>query len=122
MFLAGIDEMSLLARDFRIRFAPATKTFSTIFVLGSYSDGDSGGFVLSEMQRNMTICIEEKTRKVARVRSRYPEWWLALVDTIGYGDHDESERADLRRLIQMADQWDKILLVSPLDPTKGFEL
>jgi hypothetical protein len=68
----------------------------------------------------MMICIEEKTRKVARVRSRYPEWWLALVDTIGYGHHDDSERADLRRLIQVNDEWDKIILVSPLDPTQGF--
>jgi hypothetical protein len=79
-------------------------------------------FVLAEMNRNICICIADKNRKVARVWDRYPEWWLALVDRIGYGGLSEDERADLRQILQVEHRWDKILMVSPLDSQRGFEL
>lgn len=55
------------------------------FTLGSRVDADSGGWRLAELERNLGLCIAEKTAKVAAYRARYPEWWLLLVDQIGYG-------------------------------------
>jgi hypothetical protein len=36
--------------------------------------------------------MAEKSLKISKVVSRYPEWWLALDDRIGYGDLDEDDR------------------------------
>ena len=47
-------------------------------------DGESGGMVLSELSTNIPLCIAEKTRKVKKLQSRYPEWWLVLTDHIGF--------------------------------------
>jgi hypothetical protein len=74
------------------------------------------------MARNLQICIAEKSLKVSKVRSRYSEWWLALDDRIGYGVLDERDRGRLRELIQLDNQWSKIILVNPLSPVSGFEV
>jgi hypothetical protein len=99
----------------------AGRPYSDFFVSGGYADSDSGGFVLSELNRNVCICVAEKTRKVARVRHKYQEWWLALVDHIGYGLND-SDFERLRQLLRLNHSWNKIILVNPLDATKGHEL
>ncbi len=111
-----------IARGFTLRFIQASKTHPTFFVLGGSSDHDGGGFVVAEMARNLRICIDEKSRKVARFLDRYPEWWLVLEDRIGYGVLDEPDRHDLRELISVDDPWSKIVFVSPLNPAMGFEL
>jgi hypothetical protein len=111
-----------IAKGFTLRFIRAGKTHPTFFVLGGSADHDGGGFIVAEMERNLRICIDEKARKISRFLDRYPEWWLALEDRIGYGVLDESDRQDLRQLISVADPWSKIVLVNPLNPALGFEL
>lgn len=111
-----------VAARLRLSFTRASKVHPTLFVLGGWSDHDSGGFVVSEMAQNLRLCIAEKSAKVSRVRAKYSEWWLALADRIGYGDVDEHARNRLRELVQVEDQWTKIILVNPLDPSRGFEL
>jgi hypothetical protein len=59
--------------------------------------------------------------RVERVRSKYPEWWLVLVDRIAHGlssDHAE----ELRKRVPRDESWDKIVIVSPMDASKYFEL
>jgi hypothetical protein len=90
-------------------------------VLGGSVDDDSGGFVVAEVARNLRICMEQKSKKVKTVLSRYPEWWLVLVDRIGYG-LEGVDREQLRALVQIREPWDKLILVNPLDPARGFEL
>lgn len=109
-------------RTFSLSFIRSKKRHPNLFLLGGYSDDDEGGFVVSEMERNLRICIAEKSRKVARVRSKYPEWWLAFDDRIGYASLAASDRDRLRALIQPEEPWSKIILVNPLDPHRGFEL
>jgi len=110
-----------IAPRFKANLLRAGRPYTDFFVFGGYADGDSGGFVLAELSKNIRICIEDKSKKVARVRGNYPEWWLLLVDHIalGFGD-DEGET--LRQLMQFEHDWDKIVIVSPLDPSKGYEL
>lgn len=81
----------------------------------------SGGFILSELNRNIRICVAEKTQKIARVRGRYPCWWLLLVDHIAFGSSD-SDREHLRQLLRVDHSWDKIIVVNSLEPTQGYEL
>ena len=90
-------------------------------MLGGCSDRDSGGWVLPEMERNLHICVAEKTRKVSRVRADYPEWWLLLVDHVGHGLSD-FDREQFRQQVQMVHDWDKIILVDPLDLTRALQV
>ena len=69
---------------FSISVFPASKPLATFFRIGGSMDGESGGMVLSELSTNIPLCIAEKTRKVKKLQSRYPEWWLVLTDHIGF--------------------------------------
>jgi hypothetical protein len=111
-----------VSRHIRLRFIRASDLHATFFVPGWGADHDSGGFVIAELERNLRLCIAEKTRKVAKVRHKYPEWWLALEDRIGHGVLDESDRRELRELVQADGDWAKIILVNPLSPVTSFEL
>jgi hypothetical protein len=85
----------------------------TCFTLATAFDRDAGGWMASLLQDNIQICIEEKTRKIARFRSKYQQWLLLLIDHIGYGICEQ---------IQIKHEWDKVLIVNPLDPKCGYEL
>jgi hypothetical protein len=91
------------------------------FALASIHDRESGGLVVAELVRNIGLVAEEKTRKIQPFRLDYAEWWLLLVDTIAYGLSDR-DQADLASHLQLADVWDRIVLVSPLDPQRYFEI
>ncbi|WP_150112160.1 hypothetical protein [Desulfonatronovibrio hydrogenovorans] len=106
---------------FIISLIKAGRLYPDFFVPGGFVDGDSGGFVLSELNRNIRICVTEKTRKVAFVREKYPEWWLVLVDNIGHGI-DERDHDDVRQLFHFEHSWNKIVLVNPLDTKQGYVL
>jgi len=114
--------MVRVTANFKLEFYRASSVHPTFFVFGGSRDSDSGGFVMGETVRNLRICIAEKTRKAAKFRSKYPEWWLVLEDRIGYGDWNESDRSQLRELVQLDGGWDKIIVVSHLNHAIGFEL
>jgi hypothetical protein len=110
-----------VTQTFSLRIFRASKLHPTLFVLGGSADHDSGGFVLAEMKRNLSICISEKSKKIARMREKYPKWWLVLIDHIGYG-LAEDEQEQLRELVTIDHPWAKVILVNPLSPHRGFEL
>lgn len=93
----------------------------TIFLMGGCSDNESGGWLLAEMETNIRHCANEKSRKIAGVRAKYGEWWLALVDYIGYS-LDEFDREMFRDQVSIQHDWDKILIIDPRDHTRWFEI
>lgn len=76
---------------------------------------------MSEMLKNLRICVAEKTEVVAPHRHKYPEWWLVFIDYIGWV-LDESDRQTLREHWKMEHDWDKIIIVSPQNPLSACEL
>jgi hypothetical protein len=110
-----------ITAQFSLDLFRASTAFPQMFVLGGYSDGDSGGWLLSELQRNAAICIEEKSRKIAARRHLYPEWWLVLIDHVGLG-LDDFDREQLRALPRLAHDWDAVVVVDPRDPTRWYTL
>jgi hypothetical protein len=106
---------------FEVTLLRAGDPHSTFFIAGGYRDDNSGGWVLEETQKNLRLCIEEKARKIAPFRHKYREWWLVLVDQIGYGVCD-SDRELFREHLRLEHDWDKIVLVNPLNPQSAFEL
>ncbi len=109
------------AQKFELDVFRASRPHATMFVMGGCSDRNSGGWVLSEMETNLRYCICEKSRKIGKVRSKYGQWWLVLVDHIGYG-LDEFDRGTLRAQMSIEHDWDKIILIDPRNCIRWFEI
>jgi len=97
-----------------LRLVPTRKHHSHAFHLSGSTDWDSGGWLMPELERNLKLCIEEKTIKVAAIRAKYLEWWLVFLDTISYG-YAEGVKLPPH-------DGDKIILVNPIDHTCASEL
>lgn len=91
------------------RRSPASFTFT----LAGNSDRNSGGWVETELQKNLAICIDEKTRKREPYRSLYPEWWLILIDHFNGG-----QPAD----VQIDHNWDKVIVIYPDHYSYAYEV
>jgi hypothetical protein len=101
-------------------FGTSSDTRSS-FSLATVHDADEGGAVLAELLDNLERCVREKSAKTASFRSRYPAWWLALADNIGWHLHN-SEREQLREAFILPHDWDKIILINPSDCTDYIDL
>lgn len=117
----GQNGIVFLDDTFEVEVLRAEHAHPTMCVMGGSSDRESGGWVLSEMATNIRHCAAQKTEKIAAVRGNYSEWWLALVDYIGYG-LDNFDREMFRDEILIEHDWDKILIIDPRDPTRYFEI
>jgi hypothetical protein len=92
-----------------------------MFVLGGYSDRDAGGWLLAEMERNLTICIGEKSKKIEPYRAKYPDWWLVLVDHIGVG-LSNYDRELFSERVRVRHNWDRVVLLDRHDHTRALEV
>ena len=78
---------------------------------------------MSEVERNLRLCIADKERKIARHRGNYAEWWLVLADHIDYG-MDENDQAVFRTEVmpRISHTFNKIVLLDPRDHRRAFEV
>jgi hypothetical protein len=68
--------------SFELDLDRARKDAGSFFNLRGSCDGDAGGAILAEVERNLRLCVEEKERKIAPYRERYDEWWLVLINHV----------------------------------------
>lgn len=118
-FYAAPDPSGLdvkLTRTFELEIRPAGIPVANHFMLGGFSDFDQGGFVASEIIRNLNLCIAEKAAKVAPYQDRYREWWLVLPDHIG-PDLDADERQTIGEHVDLR-TFSRVVLIHPRDPTR----
>ena len=106
---------------FKLEVFPASEIHPTFFVPGGHTDRESGGFLITEMETNLKLCILEKTMKIAKVKVNYAKWWLVLSDKIGYG-LDEFDQQIFRRQVKLIHGFDKIVLLDPRDHNRAFEI
>lgn len=92
-----------------LTFLRSTRDFGRPFVPGGGSDRDEGGWIASEVIRNMTFYAKEKAEKTHPYRSKYSEWWLVLVDHIALA----REETEVREYYSRPAEWDRIVLLSP---------
>jgi hypothetical protein len=111
-----------IERNLAIHLDRASSTHGEFFVFGGYSDLDAGGWVISELERNMTICIGEKTSTIAPFRHKYREWWLVLIDRISYANIQSADAVALRSRLDGLADWDRVVLVSPIGSTRGLQI
>jgi hypothetical protein len=102
-----------LGDHFEISLMRAGNSYDQIFMLGGHMDLNTSGFVIPDLIKNIHICSAEKIRKIGRVKARYSEWWLVLVDRVTFG---------IREDLRIPHEWDKLILVSPLEDGKGYEV
>lgn len=101
-----------IGSGFEISLIPSSTVDERVFLFGGNTDRDAGGWVVSEIIRNLSVYVPEKTQKTLPYRSKYSAWWLVFVDHIGYA-HVQDE-AEVRKYFTHPSDWDKVLLLSPL--------
>ena len=110
---------SSLNESFSLAVRAANEVYEQIMVPGGIDDQDSCGLLIQDMERNIVHCIEEKTQKISRNKSKYATWSLALVDCIGYG-LDEFEQSLFVDQVQLDHEWDSVVLIDPRDHANWF--
>ncbi|MFY0639518.1 MAG: hypothetical protein JXR16_00635 [Bermanella sp.] len=113
------SEQYEIAHNFNVEIAQASEQYPDFFLLGGYCDFDMGGFVLSEVYRNLKVCIREKTEKISKHKNKYDEWWLVLIDRIGHSLNQE-DRLEFSKTLKIEHDWDKVILVNPLNHSEHF--
>jgi hypothetical protein len=106
---------------FEVEIFRASKLHVTFYVMAGHSDQESGGWLIPEMEKNLQICISEKTYKIKKMKSKYQEWWLVLSDHIGYS-LDDFDRQQFRDIVSIEHDWQKIILINPMDYKEAFEI
>lgn len=107
----------------RLALTPGSPT-SAMFLLQSVSDG-VGILLLQELIANIKDAIREKSQKIKKRQADFDEWWLILIDHIGYvqlSGLSQVERKNLRTAIRVKPPWSRIIIVSHADPNVGYEL
>lgn len=100
--------------NFELEVIRALGPLEYYFCMGGCCDYQSGGFVVAEMLKNIECCASEKAKKIAGVKKNYPEWWLVLIDHIGFG----LSGYDKEQLLMYANRpsaWDRIIVVNPMN-------
>lgn len=100
---------------------PAGAAQAQLFLLGSLDDQQACGWLFEELENNIQRCVDEKARKVAPYRQRYSQWWLILVDHIGYA-LNEDERDMFHDDVNIRHDWGRIVLLDPRDHTRAFNV
>lgn len=114
----GLD--TKLTQNFELEIRPAGIPVANHFMLGASSDFDQGGFVASEIIRNLNLCIAEKAAKIAPNIDRYREWWLVLPDYIG-PNLNADERSTIGEHVNTL-TFSRVVLIHPRYPTKALVL
>lgn len=108
----------VLNENFRMNIIPSEIKLNQQYEFGMSSDYASGGFIVSLIYENLKLIISEKEEKTSKFRERYSEWWLAVVDKIGYG-MSEFNLKQFHNLPKIENNFDRILLVSAIN-SKSF--
>jgi hypothetical protein len=108
--------------NFKLEIHPAPRARETFFVMLGSSDQDGGGFLFDQIERSATTCIAKKTGKIEKYRAKYSVWWLVVVDFIAYGLDDLDVQQFKTQVSIPHWGWDKVIVLSPDDPTRFFEI
>lgn len=82
-----------------------------LFQIGGSDDSDAGGSVISVYAENIRHCIDEKSFKVSKRLQKYGEWWLYLVDCMGFR-LDVNEISEVEKLVRNTGNFDKVCILN----------
>lgn len=105
----------------KIDFIRCGSNHQDFYIMGCGSDDEVGYWVIGEIHRNLEIVIKEKEPKIYPCRDQFSEFWLVLVDYIGYGiSVDDLEQ--LRAMPKIESNWNKVIVISPQGLFRDFEI
>lgn len=111
-----------LSESFSIRVTRGSIFRPTFFQLGGYSDWQSGGWLIDEIDKNLNACIREKSNKISKYFQKYPEWWLIFSDHIGYGLDGFDQDLFFDQVKVDAGSFSKIVTIDPRDYLRSFQI
>jgi hypothetical protein len=94
---------------------PLSQKHERYYYLG-FSDYDSGGLLTSIFYEGLKTAIVEKQKKIIKYFHKYPEWWLILVDRIGYS-YEEADIIQIKEREHITNNFKKIFVISPYKNT-----
>ena len=122
-FAAENTEPLQLHENFKLMLSDAGVPLEQKFEFGGYCDLDSGGWVQSELIKNVQICMDEKAKKMRAIEDVYNEWWLVLVDYVSLAIGPSFLDIEfLKSNVTIPRIWDKVVLLSPSDHCNWNEL
>lgn len=103
-----------------LKFTPSKLKLNSFYHVGAQHDDDSGGFVVADIYKNLEPMIKEKENKVQPYKAKYNQWWLLLIDYIGYGlgSYDMNQ---LKKLPRIKSIFNRIYIIPPFSPELGLE-
>ena len=90
----------------------ASETNPGFFLRAEHSH-DAQGWAAALLEHNLQVCLKDKNGKKHQYSSKYTQCWLILVDYV--------TRA-VREDIKIDHDWDKVIILSPFDPSVHYEL
>jgi hypothetical protein len=101
-----------------ITIIPSDERFEHKYILGSSTDFDRSGFVLSNILDSLNIIVPEKQKIVEPYLNDFAKWWLVFVDHIGYGP-SKIEMKAIQEKFHIKHPFERIYLISPIDKKIG---
>lgn len=92
------------------RFKPIN---NELFHLGSSYDNDTGGAVGHIFFKNIEHCLSEKSRKIAKVKKDYEEWWLILLNHIYFLGLENQHMIEFLKKELSLRNFEKLLILHP---------
>jgi len=121
-----IQNNSLLTQKVKL------ENFEMSFILSSFKtgnkfsegitiDNDLHVFPLPSIDTSLSIILAEKETKMNPFKNEYQNWWLILIDYVGYGiNQDEANNLDNKKLSETI--FEKVFIVNPIYPKNGIEI
>jgi len=81
------------------------------FALAGGLDHDRGGSILQMYIDNINFCIDQKSRKIEPYLNKYNNWWLLLVDDIGWGMDLITDSAYIKSKINCLENFNHIVII-----------
>lgn len=107
--------------NLELNIFPSNEKLNTQYHFGISIDFNEGGFVLANIYNSLKVIIPEKSKQIQKYKSEYQTWWLALVDNIGNG-LSKTELSELNKIIDFDLHFNKVFIISNLNPNNGGEI
>ena len=111
---------SIVSTALELIFIRSDKELHHSFNLAISNDIDEGCHVYQAILENTQFCVDSKNTKVHPFRNKFSQWWLLLVDHIDYCLSQDEWNMAVKQITNRS-QWEKIIVISPMNQERFIE-